>query len=256
VVDHHLAGVRLLSLDQEQVLVRIITHMVIGPDEADRYLDQVIDRVMGWTDEFHAVIDAGATTMREFQIVDQYTANVEESKLRWEDHEGKFREDAWRRMEAMMAPTADDYIVLLDADEVILDPWVLRPAIMANHGRRLSYTFHEMWSQNQFRVDGHWKPYQAWIVVPYRPGGHFVDRALASGREPTYVAKIPRIDEPVGNLLHYGYARAEDRQFKYDRYQRLDGGRFHNPNHLRSILHTPVLEAWQGGGLINVERTE
>lgn len=235
--------------------MKIITHMVIGPNEADRYLTQVIDRVLGWTDEFHAVLDAD-TGMREFQIVDQYTANVRHSKLRWEDHEGKFREDAWHIMEDMMQPSLDDYIVILDADEVVTHPWSIRPAILANEGRRLAFTFHEMWSPHHYRVDGHWKPYPAWVCIPYRYDGHFQDRPLASGREPTYAARVPRIDEPISELLHYGYARPEDRQFKYDRYQRLDGGKYHNQDHLRSILHTPELNYWEGGGLLDVQRAE
>ncbi len=37
-------------------------------------------------------------------------------------------------------------------------------------------------------------------------------------------------------VLHFGWANTAARQARYDRYQQIDGGRFHARAHLESIL--------------------
>lgn len=229
--------------------MRIIAHMVVGPGEAGRYLDKVLDRAARWVDDVHIVLDP-MVTAAEIRIADKYADDCVILQDPWTDHEGRFRQGAWSVMEGLMMPELGDVILLLDADEVIFDPEPVRQIAINNPGKRLGFTFHEMWSPSEYRTDGHWKPYVGNILIPWRPGGQFRDRRIACGREPTYATGIPAVGTPVASLLHYGYAREEDRNLKYERYMELDGGRFHSLDHLRSIITRPQLAEWTKGGLI------
>ncbi len=235
--------------------MRIIAHMVVGPGEADRYLEQVLDRVQTWADALFVGIDPVAGP-DEVGLAQAYADAWTVMHRTWEDHEGFFRQEAWFHMEHALMPEHDDFIVLIDADEVVHEYQMVRQAAKDYPGQRLAFTFHEMWSEDHYRVDGHWKPYDAWVMIPYRKGAAFRDRALACGREPSYAHLVPKVGSPIARMLHYGYARSEDRQAKYERYMKLDGGQYHNPNHLKSILMTPSLEPWKRGGLINVRKEE
>ncbi len=62
-----------------------------------------------------------------------------------------------------------------------------------------------------------------------------LDRKLACRRVPTQV--LANRAKPTGvSLLHFGWADPSTRKQRYDRYTRVDGGRFHASSHLRSIM--------------------
>jgi hypothetical protein len=51
-------------------------------------------------------------------------------------------------------------------------------------------------------------------------------------------------------MQHLGYLKNEDKQAKYKRYLQLDGGKYHNLNHINSILDSsPVLMQWDNVGV-------
>ena len=166
--------------------VRVIGHMVVGPGEVDRYLFQVIDRAYLWADEIHVALDADAGDP-EIDLVMTAVDAWQQMPLRWRDHEGKFRQAAWESMVEAVHPTDEDFILVFDADEVIQDYDMVQKAAKMYPGQRIGFTFHEMWSPTHYRVDRRWRPYPAWIMFPFRHGGRFVDKALACGREPSYV---------------------------------------------------------------------
>lgn len=229
----------------------IIAHLIVGPGEGDRYLEQVLKRTHSWADQVHVALDPAAT-IKERELVNVWADSYSVLPATWEEHEARFRLNAWTRLEEAYNLSREDFIVCIDADEVIHDPSLVREAAKEFPGQKISFTFHEMWSADEYRIDENWKPYQAAIMFPYRTHGSFRDRALACGREPTYVSAIPPARNPVSDLLHYGYATEKDRQAKYERYMRLDGGKFHNVNHLKSILKPPALHKWEKGGLLDV----
>lgn len=226
----------------------MICHMVVGPGEASRYLPEVLDRALLWADDLHVSLDAVAGD-EDWEVVAQYATAYERLHLTWEAHEGRFRAEAWAMLEHL-DPSPEDFIVCLDADEVIADHLFVKMAAKEYPGHQIRFRFHEMWSPTEYRIDGFWKPYPAGIMFPFREQGHFVNRPLASGRQPTYVANLPP-SRVIGDILHYGYMKWQDRADKYDRYMRLDGGRYHDLTHLKSIIQPPIVEAWNKGGLLN-----
>lgn len=231
--------------------MRIIAHMVVGPNEAHRYLRQVLQRASMWIDDLHVALDPHAA-MDEVDCAEEFGAHVTGLTQCWEDHEGQTRQEAWEWMEREMQPEENDFIALLDADEAVVEHQRIRRVADENPGKVIGFTFHEMWSHNEFRIDRLWKPYPGYILVPYRKGGSIRDRPIACGREPMYVRNIQRVSQTIANLLHYGYAHEYDRLLKHDRYMKLDGGRYHNADHIKSILYPPTLKEWTGGGLLDV----
>lgn len=225
--------------------------MVIGPGEHERYLPQVLERISWWADDVFCALDLPTGT-KERKIAEQWTSNVKDIPYTFLDHEGRFRQAAWWMMEEQLAPDTDDLIVCIDADELIVDHASVRRVAKEYPGQRIGWLFHHMWNSTHYRVDSLWKPSIAWIAIPYRASGSFVDRPLASGREPTYALQIPRVEQAAGPLLHYGYAMEKDQKMKHERYRRLDGGKYHQKAHLDSIIRKPVLEEWKGGGELHV----
>lgn len=229
----------------------IVAHMIVGPGEAKRYLPQTLKATRAWADVVHVALDLKAGE-EETEIVEAYADFFNPLFRTWTEHEGKFRQAAWNEMEVQIQPSNSDHILVIDADEIIVEHERVKAAAKDFPGKRVGFLFHEMWSATAYRTDLFWKPYKAWIMFPYRPDGRFRDRFLACGREPTYVPTLPMVGNPVANLLHYGYAMESDRKKKYDRYMKIDGGKYHNLNHLKSIMYPPELVEWKGGGLIDV----
>lgn len=231
----------------------IIGHMVVGPGEADRYLKPVLDRALSWADLMTVAVDVRAGEA-ELQIIEDLgVASYKVMERTWTDSEGLFRQEAWDWMADLADPSPEDHILLIDADEVVHDPAILRLASREFPGKRIGFTFHEMWSPTEYRIDGYWKPYDAYVMIPFRPHGAFRDRPIACGREPQYAATtIPNSGVPVSAMLHYGYAREADREAKFRRYMQLDGGKYHNLEHLKSILRPASTATWTKGGLLDV----
>lgn len=229
--------------------VKVIAHMVVGPGEADRFLAAALAHANDWADVIHVALDPHATESERYAAISgaDYVTRVEGPSFI--EHEGKFRTEAWRQMEETCKPLDDDFVVCIDADEVIVDAEAVRRGIKEYPGQRLSVLFHHMWDNRHYRVDGGWKPHLAWIIIPYRPNAHHADRAMACGREPTYANVIPKRSRAISDILHLGYMRDEDKRMKYDRYMELDGGAYHSGGHIQSIIMTPSLEAWSKGGI-------
>lgn len=231
--------------------MKVIAHMVVGEGEADRYLEQTLERVTWWADITHVVLDSPASD-NEIKIVGKWADSWQHSNYTWADHEGEFRQNAWNLMEANTEPEPNDFIAVIDADETVVQHDTIQRAAREHGGKRIGFRFHEMWSATHYRIDGHWKPYNGYVMIPYRPHGQFKNRRIASGREPTYAANIPTIGNPIADLLHYGYADDADKGWKYTRYMALDGGRFHNLAHIQSIIRPATLKLWDKGGTLRV----
>lgn len=230
----------------------IVGHMVVGGGEAGRYLRQVIDRSKAWVDLLAVALDVSAGPAEE-EIIRESGAAFTRLDNAWAEHEGRCRQEAWDWMTLIARPQETDHILLFDADEVVFDPATVRAVHRLHPGKKIGFTFYEMWGPRHYRIDGHWKPYDAHVMIPFIPGGTFRDRPIASGREPQYShTVVPTSGVPVSPMLHFGYAREEDRRAKYDRYMSLDAGRYHSLSHLKSIVTPPSLAEWTRGGLIDV----
>lgn len=212
----------------------LIGHMVTK-NEASRYLDECLSKLTEHVDKIHIYDDRSEDNTIE--IAAHYGATVDvrpPNSSSFLDHEGVFREQAWQRIPA----EEGDWILCLDADEFLTaDP---RP-----HMEDLPKSFHvrEVFDVQDdslmVRVDGYWNQITATRLVPWTDDSGFLQRPMGCGSVPAIYMKGPVRVLESPQIVHYGYARPEDREAKFNRYKGLTG---HNPRHVASIVEQPRLQ--------------
>lgn len=236
---------------------RRIFAVTVGRNEADRYLGQVL----GWTRMFvdrHLYYDDGSVDI-SMDVAVAHGCNAMGSEgNRFLDDESEVREDAWRWVDKLFGPRPGDWILALDADEFLVvgdgsgtEREVLERIILDAEREgytSISFPVREMfdWTEDDdkpmYRVDGFWGSISANRLAKWTGRLDFKPVELGGGSLPA------GYDTPwttvALNILHFGYARQEDREMKARRYAARPG--VHNPAHIDSILRPPTLKTWDG----------
>lgn len=168
------------------------------------------------------------------------------------ENESKCREDAWRTLGMQFAPTEDDWVLSVDADEFMLshtggDARVpMRAAIdcALSEGVEcvdfpVAEVFDMLGPRPMVRTDGEWGKIRAARLCRWQNPPVFTDTPLAGGSLPKRAGLPLRVNDPV--LLHAGYRRLEDRHAKHRRYTEHRG---HGAAHVNSILKVGIFEPW------------
>lgn len=226
--------------------MRVLGHMVVK-NEADRYLAAALSALVAAADEV-AVFDnrSDDNTVEIARSLGAVTVVREPDEPSFEEHEGRYRNVAWRWMEAVLRPDEGDWILVIDADQILTGPAPraeMIDAIMSSDGdtTTLVLPVDELWSVDppRRRTDGFWGQSDAACLYRWTPGQEIPDKPLACGSIPRHG---PRRHVQIPRIAHLGYVRPEDRVEKYERYYRRPG---HNPGHIASILdRTPTLEPY------------
>lgn len=221
----------------------IIANMVIK-DEADNYLSQVLERLETQVDLICITDDCSSDNSVEIASAFEKVRIHSVPEPMFATSEGRFRQASWEWLEQHVSQPDDTLILAIDADEELY----ASDLDLAQYLGFINYdvfgiAFCHMWNETQFRVDGGWKPNISTRLFRYKPGGSFLDRALACGSEPTYVLEAFRQRRFFPNtglvMKHLSYIKDEDKQKKYDRYMNLDKGDFHALAHIQSIIDPP-----------------
>jgi hypothetical protein len=234
---------------------RIIGHMVTG-NELDRYLIGTIEWLRALCDDLFVYDDASTDgTFEYLAAADVPSMQREAGDPSFSENEGVFRMMGWREMEAQCAPTTRDWILCVDADELLLgheDPCDTRQVLLneiqaATSATRDAIAFEvaEAFGLDNgrplIRCDGFWGKIQACRLVRWRNYGVIAPRD-AGGSLPAPWMSFDYISLDL-SLLHLGYVRHQDRRAKYQRYTNGTG---HNPTHVDSIMKPPTLAPWTG----------
>jgi Glycosyl transferase family 2 len=176
------------------------------------------------------------------------------------ENEGVFRWAAWQFMERRLAARDGDWVLVVDADELLLtniaggDADQVRMQLMDAIGRAeedghrtLTFNVAEVFEFDGMgwplvRTDGFWGTITACRAAHWQCQGVFGARKEGGGSLPSSWRRNPRPDEHL-ELLHLGYARPEDRVEKHRRYSQGSG---HSSRHVKSILDRPHLTHWVG----------
>lgn len=236
---------------------RIIASLVVR-DEAERYLGAVLNHLWSFVDDIFVYDDASeddsAAVAKEHGAVVEIRPAHYPSFL---EHEGQFRHDALLAMQSHMQPVRGDWIFVPDADEFLVSSsvassvskWNLRSDLIASmYSGAINFHVREVFDVDALgvplvRTDGYWGDIYQLKMYAWESMGVFPDKRLACGSVPLYVNNRTAVVMEDLNLLHYGYARAEDRVQKYARYFGAPG---HNVTHIDSILRPPSLQHWDG----------
>lgn len=228
---------------------------MVGRNEANKYLPRVLERLKNQVDEIVFTDDCSDDNTAD--VASNFAHVYKTPKPMFTVHEGRLRKYAWLNLENHASE--GDWIIAIDCDEMLYDASDIediniRKVLNASEKDVVNVRFYHMWNENQYRVDKLWTPNNSTRIFRYLSGGTFRDRALACGAEPTYVLDLvnQRNFWLNSNLVmqHLGYIRDEDKQLKYQRYSNLDGGKFHNLNHINSIVdENPVLINWGNFGI-------
>lgn len=231
---------------------------MVTRNEADRYLEVCLSALRGAT---------AATFVYDDQSTDDTRAICEKWGCavfrrpnhvpNFESSEGRFRMAAWMTFEEKCRPQEGDWVLSIDADEIIVaddrleDKLRNLAADAADAGvSAVNIPIPEAWGFSVgppplplIRTDGYWGDLKAPRLFAYKPGGRYRLVDMACGSAPTYV-QPPYLLASGLEILHLGYADRADRQIKYRRYASRPG---HNPAHVASILSTsPTLREWAG----------
>lgn len=179
------------------------------------------------------------------------------------NHEGFYRQQAWREFELRCKPQEDDWVFCIDADEFLVSrhdeaAWLHDQCSLANQQGvgALVVDIPEVFSVDEVedagtwlvnpavRIDGFWGDIRGPRLFRYQTGGVFSHKQMGSGSEPTYVQAVHRTSLDEMWLMHYGYARKEDQLTKYARYSTMGHG--HSNQHVESIVGDPSLVPWDG----------
>jgi glycosyltransferase involved in cell wall biosynthesis len=236
---------------------RIIGHMVTR-NEMNRYLPTAIEWLRELTRDDVFVYDDGSTddTYGYLQRLGVPAIQREPGDPTFLENEGVFRMMAWREMEIAADPTERDWILCVDADELLLGTASyscdtrkvlleeVRLAVAADIDA-VTFDVAEAFALDgghpKIRTDGYWGKIRACRLVRWRRDGRFAPRA-ACGSVPTPWINQDWVSLDL-TLLHLGYAREADRLAKHERYSAGSG---HNPQHVRSIMSSPMLSPWMG----------
>ena len=219
--------------------MRLVASMITR-NELGRYLRPSIAHLREFCDEIRVLDDASDDGTCEWLCEQRGVALAVNEGPSMFEHEGRARQ---KLLEWTLA-AAPDYVLAIDADEFVTDGAALRRSAEAG-GEALTLVMREVWKAGESlwtREDGGWRAHPVpilWRVPPGNPKRlRILDRALACGREPEAVrAAARRGMRPSGaDVLHFGWAREEEREARYRRYAEADGGRFHASAHLNSIL--------------------
>lgn len=252
--------------------------MVVGPGEADRWLDSVVRWTAPAVDSLFIYADMPDQATLDALIVLARPAPEGVAATVWcrssddpgfLDHEARFRAAAWAAWHACINPAPGDWVLLPDADEYLVCQQAALGRRDALHGTAgyaqqlgldaAAVPIPEVWAfapdrHPMVRVDGRWAGNSGPRLVRWQPTINagdpraWRDAAMGCGSAPACYTDPGHSYAPsFVRLLHYGYAHVADVAAKAARYQGMaDHG--HNDDHVASITRPPRLEPISGVG--------
>lgn len=230
----------------------MIYAQMVGKNEGSRFLEPVLKRLSEQVDKI--IFTDDCSTDDTPNIAAQYAEVFVNEESLFAKHEGQLRAKAWGNLEKFAK--SGDWVIAIDCDEMLysLDDLSIKDVLSKSLYDVVNVRFYHMWNEHQYRVDKLWAPNNSTRIFRFKENGGFYNRALACGSEPTYVVEWMRqrnywVDSRL-IMQHLGYTHDADKKMKYERYSTIDGGAFHQIDHINSIMDTnPVLINWGNFGI-------
>ena len=230
----------------------MIYAQMVGRNESSRFLEEVLKRLSSQVDKI--IFTDDCSTDETPEIASKYAEVFSTPEPMFTKHEGRLRATAWGNLEQFAKP--GDWVIAIDCDEMLhhTKDLEIKSVLAKSEFDVVNVRFYHMWSETHYRVDKLWAPNNSSRIFRFKEGAGFLNKALACGSEPTYVSQLIRnrnywLDSSLV-MQHLGYTFDSDKQSKYERYSTLDGGEFHQLEHINSIIDpNPVLIQWGNFGI-------
>jgi hypothetical protein len=224
--------------------LKLIAMVMVGPGEADRYLEPLLWHLGEFCDEIRVRAEDAMVDPRDGDA----PVEILHAQPTFFHHEGQARQELldWA-MEGK--PT---HLLAIDADEFVADGQKLRASMEAGEQAIWKLDMTEIWGADEqaleVRIDGLWPPRPVGMAFTV-PEDHFTNRQNrrrwripdsqgACGRVPLLTAMLSnRTRVPsTTQVLHFGWACKADRPARYSRYADREGFG-HAAKHIKSIMY-------------------
>lgn len=198
--------------------VRIVGTMVVGPGEADRWLEQVLDQRKKLCDD--VIICGNNTDEKTEKLVKKYGFWYYRDDREWGIYQPQIKADLLHKV-AKLRPTS---VLPSDADEIYDKYFTREEAEKLSQVATPGFYFAviNLWSDEQhYRHDlSFWNVRFFNFHITARYGLHFEKKRLHCGLAPPIVYKYGMSAPFI--LKHYGLMKPEDREKKVARYEKYD----------------------------------
>ena len=152
----------------------MIIAQMVGKNESNRFLSEVLDRISQQVDKIVFTDDCSEDNTPE--IASKYAEVFSTNESLFAKHEGHLRSVAWSNLEKIAKP--NDWIVAIDCDEMLYheDGTPLRDVLKQSAYDVVNVRFYHMWNHTQYRVDKLWTPNNSSRIFRFQPNGTFFDR--------------------------------------------------------------------------------
>lgn len=233
----------------------IVDTKIIGgllvKNESDRWLSTFLASFSLLCDEIIILDDCSIDETPK--ICSQYGTVYLSKESYWETRE-------WMQRDALFglcsnAANINDWIIILDADELLNDSRKLRKYLL---GLPVGYDgfglkLYDMWNETHYRSDYYWTAHnRVWQIATRKKDINYTwnKSNLHCGRLPIECNQNQIVYDENYYIKHMGWSTDKDRIKKYDRYMKIDpNGEFGWLDQYKSILD-------ENPNLIKLEDTE
>lgn len=202
-----------------------ITLALLVRNEADRYLDKVLNQARQYIDEAVILDDASEDNTVEVckSLLQGIPLTLVSNSEPGFHNEVTLRKQLWD----LTVSTHPDWILILDADEIFEDKAVklLRELALRQDIFHYYFRLYDLWDENAYREDTYWSAHKWYrpFMIRYIPDFEYRWRETPQhcGRFPENIHQHYGEIHPL-RIKHLGWMKPEDRLKKYRRYQELD----------------------------------
>jgi glycosyltransferase involved in cell wall biosynthesis len=213
--------------------------VMVMKNEEHRYLEKCLEWASSFLDEIFIFDDRSTDNSVDIASRFATVAVRPESSPSFLEDESLFRSEAWRCFEDLLSPSDEDWVLTFDSDEFLYSALPLYDSLMKCTGLgsdSVKIHFLEVFGVDggslSVRIDPYWDSIFSPRFFRFQGNASWPSASMACGSEPLYARKNPANQFDI-KMLHFGYAKEEDRLEKYNRYISRPG---HSISHIKSIL--------------------